>query len=162
MMIVHLQIQTRLNYLTATFILHSPLLMANQQLNQNINPVLLHKVHLTNSVLLTTSKGVIIDSFSPMICKYCAISFIQALSHSSIPQDWQTHCVMQFLFQDFSFGIRNVQGLTSEKSSMMPIAVYKSRDKTSVSNYKPKSLLCIFGKNSQYIDNISTICLFNL
>ena len=72
-------IQTKLNYLTTTFILHSPLLMANQQLNQNINPVLLHKVHLTNSVLLTTSKGVIIDNFSPMICKYCAISFISQL-----------------------------------------------------------------------------------
>ena len=94
-------IQTKLNYLTTTFILHSPLLMANQQLNQNINPVLLHKVHLTNSVLFTTSKGVIIHNFSPIICKYCAIIFIQVLSHSFILQDWQIHCVMQFLFWIF-------------------------------------------------------------
>ena len=61
------------------FIFSTVLLMANQQLNQNINPVLLLEVHLTNSVLLTTSKGVIIDNFSPMICKYCAISFISQL-----------------------------------------------------------------------------------
>jgi len=61
------------------------------------------------------------------IFKYCALPFLQvichlfrtSLSYSTIPQDWSTHCI---------------------------IPIYKSGDKTSVTNYKPISLLFIFSK----------------
>jgi len=82
----------------------------------------------TSLQLLTSVKhvlGILTTQFSPKIFKYCAIPLLQvvfhlfctSLSHSSIPQDWQTHCV---------------------------IPVYKSGDKTSVSNYRPISLLRMY------------------
>ena len=69
--------------------------------------------------------------------KYCALPLLQVICHlfrtslscSTIPQDWRTHCV---------------------------IPIYKSGDKTSVSNYRPISLLCILSKVMERLvyDNI--------
>jgi len=59
--------------------------------------------------------------------KFCAVPLLQIICHlfhtsisfSTIPLDWRTHCV---------------------------VTVYKAGDKSSVSNYRPISLLCILSK----------------
>ena len=76
---------------------------------------------------LDASKASGIDNVSPKIFKYCAAPLLQVICHlfstslqnNSIPQEWRTHCV---------------------------IPIYKAGDKSSVSNYRPISLLCILSK----------------
>jgi len=68
-----------------------------------------------------------IDNFSPKVFKYCAGSLLLIICHLSrtsiscsfIPLEWRTHCV---------------------------VPVYESGDKSSVSNYRPISLLWILSK----------------
>jgi len=74
-------------------------------------------------ISLDTSKGCGINSLSPKLFKFCAVPLLQIICHlfhtsisfSTIPIDWCTHCV---------------------------VPVYKIGDKSSVSNYRPISLLC--------------------
>ena len=78
-------------------------------------------------ISLDKTKACGIDSFSPKIFKHCAGPLLHIICHlfqtsiscSFIPLDWRTHCV---------------------------VPVYKSGDKSSVSNYRPISLLCILSK----------------
>jgi len=84
---------------------------------------------------LDTSNACGIDSLSPKLFKFYAIPLLQIICHlfytsisfSTIPPDWRTHCV---------------------------VPVCKTDDKSSVSNYRPISLLCI---QSKVLDRIVRI-----
>ena len=76
---------------------------------------------------LDVNKACGIDSISPKIFRYCALPLLKPICHlfsvslstSDIPTEWRTHCV---------------------------VPIYKSGDKSLVSNYRPISLLCILSK----------------
>ena len=76
---------------------------------------------------LDGSKAYGIGNLSPTIFKHCAVPVLQVICHlihtsistSIIPCDWRTHCI---------------------------VPIHKSGDKSSVSNYRPISLLCILCK----------------
>ena len=80
-----------------------------------------------NLISLDPNKATGIDNISPKILKHCAIPlsgpichlFQQCFLNGYLPQEWRTHCV---------------------------IPIFKSGDKTLVSNYRPVSLLCIISK----------------
>jgi len=107
----------------------------------------LHDIEISHSDVfdiltsLDESKASGIDNISLKIFKYCAAPLIQVICHllsislqnSSIPQEWYTHYV---------------------------IPVYIAGDKSSVCNYRPISLLCIFSKVPERIVYSITIFLF--
>ena len=76
---------------------------------------------------LDVNKPAEIDNSNPKVLRYCALPLLKpicdlftiSLTTSSIPTQWCTHCVTP---------------------------VYKSGDKSLVSNYQPISLLCILSK----------------
>ena len=78
-------------------------------------------------ISLDPNKASGIANVGPRILKICAFPlsdpichlFQQSISQSYLPQEWHTHCV---------------------------IPIYKSGDKSLVSNYRPVSLLCCISK----------------
>ena len=78
-------------------------------------------------VSLDSSKAMGTDNISPKLLKYCANLlcdpiqhlFQMSLSNSYLPIEWRTHCVTP---------------------------IFKSGDRSKVSNYRPISLLCVISK----------------
>ena len=93
----------------------------------------LHDVEIIESEVLVilnsldVNKAAGIDNICPNVFRYCALSLLKPICHlftvslstGNIPIQWRTHCVTP---------------------------IYKSGDKSSVSNYRPISLLCILSK----------------
>ena len=78
-------------------------------------------------ITLDLNKASGIDNISPRVLKFSALPLSSPICHlfqqcfvqSYLPQEWRTHCV---------------------------VPIYKSGDKTLVSNYRPVSLLCSIPK----------------
>lgn len=78
-------------------------------------------------VSLDPSKAKRVDNIGPCVLKFCALGlykpiyhiFKLSLSRQELPKDWRTHCI---------------------------IPIFKSGDKTFVTNYRPISLLCNVSK----------------
>lgn len=91
---------------------------------------------------LDPNKSMGIDNISPKVLKYCATALAEPIrhlfslcfSHSYLPLEWRKHCI---------------------------IPVYKSGDKTLVSNYRPISLLCITSKVLERIVYNKTMKFFS-
>lgn len=91
---------------------------------------------LTN---LDPNKAFGIDSISPALLKHCAVVltkplhylFSYSIYHCCLPSEWKAHCI---------------------------IPIFKSGDKTSVTNYRPISLLCVVSKVLEQIiyENVIT------
>lgn len=80
-------------------------------------------------VSLDSNKAMGIDGISPKILKYCTTSLCEPITFlclqlGYLPQEWCTHCITP---------------------------IYKTGDKSSVSNYRPISLLCIISKTLEKI-----------
>ena len=76
---------------------------------------------------LDPSKAMGIDGISPKVLKFCAVALCEPLHHlfrtslltSHIPSEWRLHCITP---------------------------IFKSGERTSISNYRPVSLLCSVSK----------------
>ena len=91
----------------------------------NVEIIELEVLTILNSLNVNKAAG--IDNIGPKVLRYCALSLLKPICHlfsvslstGSIPAQWRTHCV---------------------------VPIYKSGDKSFVSNYQPVSLLCILSK----------------
>ena len=119
------------NYFYSVFTRNSSSHQVNPDYVQTERTLHTIEIHYTEVfealVSLDSNKAMGIDRISPKILKYCAnplcepITFLfsQCLRFGYIPLEWRTHCITP---------------------------IYKSGDKSNVSNYRPISLLCIISK----------------